>query len=796
MFANLKIAVKLGFGFILVLLLTLGVGLSGWNGLHSLNNRSTNQSTAEAIARHAMQAQYYSVALEISHTDANSTKVKENLTGLLKEAATLRVRLDDLVGQTDVDEISKQTNDYQAIFTEYTDLQKQRDTSIDRMVTAAAQVVEEMDRVYDSQMVQLDELTKQLVQTQASRLAAVDTANHLTRIALEAKAQRLLVTQNTGDSARLQEWRTINRKFLDLLDSQAEIMKAVAEQERTNAVKADYQRYVTSFEAYVQNQRPEDLDTAVKATINAFQNLDEMRATIEKNMSEQAEKDAIVMAEKRAKASDTDEIVKQFLLVRLTVREFMASNDRKLVDRTESSLTKILETLNSLLSRLVQERNIKATRLVVTSVEKYRDAFHDFVTLTDRQSAASQRSQQTAGQVMALTDQLAAGQQVKMDRERLNAERFIMMAAGGALLIGILVAWLLARLISSSVLKGLRFAEAVAAGDLQVRLEQQGRDEIGRLLMALEGMRERLSGVVGQVRLTAEALVSSVAQLSTTAQSLSQASSEQAASVEETTASLEQMSASIGQNSDNAAATEGAAMKSARDAQEGGKAVAETVDAMRKIADRIGFIEDIAYKTNLLALNAAIEAARAGEHGKGFAVVAAEVRKLAENSQIAAREISALARSSVEVADRAGKLLIALVPGIEKTAELVQEIAAASREQTGGVGQVSSAMGQVDQAVQQNAAAAEDLASTAEEVTSQAEELNQLMAFFKLEQGNTSISSGSRQKPERVVSNFDRGIEKKMPERKEPKGSTKPPAAPSKTIKNLDQVDLSDFKSF
>jgi methyl-accepting chemotaxis protein len=181
--------------------------------------------------------------------------------------------------------------------------------------------------------------------------------------------------------------------------------------------------------------------------------------------------------------------------------------------------------------------------------------------------------------------------------------------------------------------------------------------------------------------------------------------------------------------------TDGMASKAAKEATEGGEAVKETVTAMKSIAGKIGIIDDIAYQTNLLALNAAIEAARAGEHGKGFAVVAAEVRKLAERSQVAAQEIGELAGGSVDMAERAGKLLDEMVPSINKTSDLVQEITAASEEQSAGVGQINTAMSQLNQITQQNASSSEELAATAEEMSSQAEQLQQAMSFFQLEGG-------------------------------------------------------------
>jgi len=200
------------------------------------------------------------------------------------------------------------------------------------------------------------------------------------------------------------------------------------------------------------------------------------------------------------------------------------------------------------------------------------------------------------------------------------------------------------------------------------------------------------------------------------------------------------MSASITQNSDNSRMMEQVASKGAREAEESGKAVKQTVDAMKSITEKINIIDEIAYQTNLLALNAAIEAARAGEHGRGFAVVATEVRKLAERSQTAAKEISGLASDSVKVAEHSGKLLDELVPSIQKTADLVKEVSAASREQSAGVNQINKAMSQVDQVTQRNASSAEELSSTAEEMASQSEALAQLVGFFKTSDGDASFS--------------------------------------------------------
>jgi methyl-accepting chemotaxis protein len=289
-------------------------------------------------------------------------------------------------------------------------------------------------------------------------------------------------------------------------------------------------------------------------------------------------------------------------------------------------------------------------------------------------------------------------------------------------------------------------ATAIAGGDLKVKVTPQSEhDSLGT---ALSSMVARLTQVIGEVWTGANALSSASSQLSSTAQALSQGTSEQAASVEETTSSLEEMSASVTQNAENSRQTEHTAVKGAEDANESARAVGETLKAMSSITEKISIIEEIAYQTNLLALNAAIEAARAGEHGKGFAVVATEVRKLAERSQSAAKEIGDLATSSVKVAERSGQLLMDLVPGIRKTAELVQEVAAASREQAAGVSQINKAMTKVDQVTQRNASASEELASTAEEMSAQAEALQDLVSFFRV----AGLEQSAKRRPARATS--------------------------------------------
>ncbi len=328
-----------------------------------------------------------------------------------------------------------------------------------------------------------------------------------------------------------------------------------------------------------------------------------------------------------------------------------------------------------------------------------------------------------------------------------NARNLMIGLCIAGVVIALLFGFFISNIISNPLRKGVAFAQAVAAGDLTQKIDLNQKDEIGQLAQALNEMVTKLGSIVGEVMTAADNVASGSQELSATAQQMSQGATEQAASAEEVSSSMEEMASSIRQNTDNAMQTEKISIKSSVDAREGGKAVVETVAAMKEIATKISIIEEIARQTNLLALNAAIEAARAGEHGKGFAVVASEVRKLAERSQSAAGEISGLSTRSVAIAEQAGEMLTKMVPDIQKTSELVQEITASSKEQDTGAEQINKAIQQLDQVIQQNASASEEMASTSEELSSQAEQLQDSISFFNIGNQLRRPSSTVTRKP-------------------------------------------------
>jgi methyl-accepting chemotaxis protein len=440
-----------------------------------------------------------------------------------------------------------------------------------------------------------------------------------------------------------------------------------------------------------------------------------------------------------------------------------------IIETTEADMDGYVEHMDKLAIRIdaqIAEMRKTSTVESIADLDKFSTAWDNFIdvnsTIVDTSyengNSKAFRLSNSEGRILSdkaidLIASVVASNEKGLAADKLSSTENY--AAGRNLLltilgIGLLVgfgtaAWIIRGIMSQLGAEPpviLEIAEKIAAGALESDLVH-GKGKVVGVLAAMITMRDKLVSVITEVNRSSIALSAASQQVSGTAQSLSQGASEQAASVEETSASVEEMGSSINQNSENARVTDGIATESSNAAKDGGESVIATVQAMKDIAGKITIIEDIAYQTNMLALNAAIEAARAGEHGKGFAVVAAEVRKLAERSQVAASQISELTGDSVKVAEKAGGLLEKMVPDIARTAELVQEITAASEEQASGVSQITSAMQQLDQVTQQNAAGSEELAATAEQMRSQSQSLIEMISFFKLKSNASNIASGT-----------------------------------------------------
>ncbi|AMV71742.1 hypothetical protein JCM30471_01960 [Desulfuromonas carbonis] len=539
----------------------------------------------------------------------------------------------------------------------------------------------------------------------------------------------------------------------------------------------DLKQVVRGMGTEAQNQ----VDESAKVLSRYEENLDKFIKTTQfrgltENDGVQGEfRNAAHALEAAFKKADKTELTVLYLQMRRHEKDFMLRGDSKYVDGVHNVGSALNQRLAA--STLGAGQKGELEGLLNTYLMGFDKLVASDVEL-DNQLASMEI---LANQILELSEanDVAAGDYADKTSEAisLSASNSILLVWAVSILSALtafIFAFFFARSISKPIAKGVALAEEIAKGDFSTRLNLQRADEIGQLSVSLDNMADSLArqadvaeeiakgnltvevelasekdqlgtalknmvqilnDVLGQVSASTDNVSSGSQAMSAASEEMSQGASEQAAAAEEASSSIEQMTANIRQNADNALQTEKIAIKAAQDARDGGAAVAETTMAMKEIANKIMIIEEIARQTNLLALNAAIEAARAGEHGKGFAVVAAEVRKLAERSQVAAGEISTLSVSSVEVAEKAASLLDVIVPNIQKTAELVQEISAASKEQDSGAEQINKAIQQLDLVIQQNASASEEMASTAEELSSQAEQLQEMIAFFQVAGG-------------------------------------------------------------
>jgi len=432
--------------------------------------------------------------------------------------------------------------------------------------------------------------------------------------------------------------------------------------------------------------------------------------------------------------------LRSLLLGRLYVMKYLDTNRRSDAERVDTEFADVRRIMTTLEQKVEDPERRRMLAAVADDLGTYQKNFTTVVqTIVERNEVIAGKLDVIGPNIAKTIDEVKLSVIAEQDQlgpllqaSNSRAVSFVLVLGVVAVLMGVFVAVFLTR----SVLAQLgcdpsemaEVAREIASGNLEVDTD---RAQTG-VFADMKEMVEKLKEVVGGVRVSSGSVDAGSSELLTSSETLSQGATEQAASVEEVSASIEQMAANIRQNADNAQQTERIALSAANDAETGGQAVNETVTAMRDIASRVSIIEEIARQTNLLALNAAIEAARAGEYGKGFAVVAAEVRRLAERSGTAATEIREMSSSSVEVAEQAGGMLEKLVPDIKRTAELVQEIAAASAEQKTGADQISTAVQQLDQVVQSNASAAEEMSATSAQLSDQARSLRQAIEFFKM----------------------------------------------------------------
>lgn len=424
-----------------------------------------------------------------------------------------------------------------------------------------------------------------------------------------------------------------------------------------------------------------------------------------------------------AESSHNGNITAKILTLRRHEKDYLLRGDLKYVDEHNKTMNEII-------------RSGGISKAMSQNLAVYQKALADIVKL-DEEIGRTEKDglmgtlradvHKVEPAVTKLVDEI--NKFTAMQQQSEMTITFILLGIG--IVIAVIVSFIIIRSITSSLNMANRTIERIANGDLDFEIKIDTKDEIGGLLEKMKTMTSKLKDVILNIRIASENITAASNEMSSSSQLMAEGASEQASSAEEISSSMEEMAANILQNTNNSKQTEKIAQKASADVSEGSKAVNQTVESMKTIAGKISIIEEIARQTNLLALNAAVEAARAGEHGRGFAVVAAEVRKLAERSEAAAVEINALSSSSVDVAQRSGELLNQVVPDIIETAGLVQEITAASIEQSSGSEQINNAIQQLNTIVQQNAASAEEIAATSEELSAQAEHMKEQIAFFK-----------------------------------------------------------------
>ena len=621
-----------------------------------------------------------------------------------------------------------------------------------------------------------------------SRVDKTDKVNTISKGVTNARMDMLYFINNK-DASKIDSFRKHLGNARDSAQSLKLSLKDPRNVERMENFVAAATAYESGLSRYLESEkaREETLKIVVESATALQKVTEELVGRLgeqQKKAADPGTENAGRLANLRIKLADIEQ---QFLRARIEVLYYLWRGDKTHMDTARSILDKLiaLSRETSTLMATAEDRALMAE--LIAKAEAYKNRMDGFVQAADAQAVVVKDMAATADKAGKIADDAVDVQQQTMAAEARVANLTSLGVSAAAVLLGILFAVIITRAILRGVRSAITVAEAMSHGDLDVAVVIDSRDEIGTLLTAMDRMIaaermaagvagsladgdlsvsvvprsdkdvllrsmlemiERLRDVVGEVQSGAENVASGSEEMSASAESLSQGATEQASAVEESSSAMEEMASSISQNADNASQTESIAIKAAGDARESGQAVTQAVAAMKEIAGKISIIEEIARQTDLLALNAAVEAARAGEHGRGFAVVAAEVRKLAERSQAAASEITHLSRSSTSVAERAGELLGKLVPDIQRTADLVQEINAASQEQSTGSSQVNKALQQLDQVIQQNASASEELASTSEELSAQAEQLQASISYFRLD---TSMQRPVQLRPKAVT---------------------------------------------
>jgi methyl-accepting chemotaxis protein len=727
---HLTIRHRLYGGFGLVLILLILVAAVAGVGFRAIQNRVAAAGKMNDLAAAIGAARQEEKNFILRGGDGSAERVRDILNGLGETVEAARDLLPDERDRERLSAVAEAVAAYGGAFGQYRALHRRREERMAEMRGRAQVALSLAAQLRDAQKAQMRRIRAEGRAFLQDKLEKADDAARLVRMVLTAKALRTGLMYNF-DAGAFQEWQAVTQEIIDLTADLRRRFALERNVAQADVILESMQVYMNSFLQYLTTGGQTQTRALVAAAGRAVA---EMEAIQEDQRAQLAESQRQVdqwLAERLQNLADAEALIQHFLNARKNEKEVILSREAQFVDGWESDMAEI-RTLEDRLRERLPEDEQDLLNGAAAAVAAYQSAFLAYRELMDEQTGAETRMVAAARSVQELSEAARAGQVAAVAARIGGAVGWMIAISLLAALAGAGIALVLGRNIGRSIAGAREVTETVAAGDLTGHIRVEREDEMGQLLQALEMMVHQLRSAIAEVRSGATNVSAAGRALNDGASQMSQGASEQAAAAEEASASMEEMAANIRQNAEHAAQTEQLAAGAARKAKESGDAVSRAVEAMGNIAEKIAVVEEIARQTDLLALNAAIEAARAGEHGKGFAVVASEVRKLAERSQAAAREINGLSRSSVEVAETAGARLGELVPEIRRTAELIQEISAACAEQDSGAVQVNKAIQQLDMVIQNNASAAEEMTSTAEEMAGQAEKLLAAVSFFEV----------------------------------------------------------------